>query len=94
MRLRWKKDAPETGLRSIGAAPRGSILHDGTKTYATVSPMGGGWRGAVTGWYFVAGWDSSVPHMNTCSTPEATEAEAKVKAREYVVANLPANNKQ
>ena len=34
MALRWKKNPHETGLRAIGAGPRGSKLHDGAQTYA------------------------------------------------------------
>lgn len=91
MRLTWKKNAPETGLRRIGSGPRGSKLHDGVKTYATVSALGGGMYGPVRGWYWVSGWSSGVPYKNTCQTPEATEDDAKKAAREYVVAHLSSN---
>lgn len=82
-RLRWKKEPKETGLRSIGAGPRGSYLHDGVIRYATVSVLGG-WSRPFMGWYFVAGWESSVPHKNTCGNPYKTEDEAKSAAIEYV----------
>lgn len=90
MKLTWKKDAQETGLRSIGAKPRGSKLHDGVKTYATVNAFGGGWQGEVKGWYYVAGWDSGIPYVNTCQTPNPTESEAKIAAKAYVLAQLKA----
>jgi len=87
MRLRWKKNPRETGLAAVGAAPRGSYYHDGDLKYASVSPIGGGWH-EFGGWYFVAGWDSDIPHYNSCNTPCETEAEAKQMAQEYVKANL------
>ena len=91
MRLTWKRDAKETGLRRIGAGPVGSTLHCGKTKYASVSALGGGMYGPVKGWYWVAGWSSGVPYKNTCGAPEATEDEAKKAAREYVVAHLSSN---
>lgn len=87
-KLRWKKEPPVTGLASIGSGPRGSEFHDGEKLYAVVSAIGGGWRGGVKGWYFVAGWDGDMPLKNTWSRPVATEAEAKLDAETYVRSHL------
>ena len=87
-RMRWKKTPRETGLVSIGSVPRGSIYHDGEKQFASVSPLGGGWRGHVRGWYFVAGWDSNLPYHNTCNAPAASEDEAKRQAEAYVAEHL------
>jgi hypothetical protein len=42
-RLTWKKEDAETGLRRVGAGPRGSKLHDGATTYARVSALGDVW---------------------------------------------------
>ncbi len=82
IRLRWKlKPAPE-GLKAVGAGPRGSILHDGEKRYATVSADRKG------GWYWVAGWDSDVPYNNSCNTPVASADEAKAQALAYVKQNM------
>jgi hypothetical protein len=91
MRLTWKKDAAETGLRAITAGPRGSTLHDGKTRYAVVSALGGGKYNKPTGWYWVAGWSSGVTNKNTCNEPCDTEADAKKAAREYVVAHLSSN---
>lgn len=88
MRLTWKKDARETGLRSIGAAPQGYKLHDGTHIYATVSPLGGSWMGPLLGWYWVAGCDAPIPHKNTCKSPCETIEEAKKQAKEYVLLHM------
>ncbi len=87
-RLRWKKEPRETGLRSVGAGPRGSELHDGETVYATVSALGGNWMGPLRGWYFVAGWGSSVPHYNSHKTPSPDEKSAKEAARKYVQEHL------
>lgn len=86
-RLRWKKDPPATGLRSVGAAPRGHVYHDGEKRYASVRPLGGGWL-PMRGWYWVAGWDSDVPHYNSCNAPCETPEEAKKQAVDYIAQHL------
>lgn len=83
-RLRWKLQPRETGLRAVGAGPRSSWLHDGEKRYACVSAFSSR-AGRSLGWYWVAGWDSAVPHKNTCNeTPCATAEEAKAAALKYV----------
>lgn len=86
-RLRWKKDAAKTGLASIGAGPRGSEYHDGEQKYASVCPLGGGLR-LFRGWFWVTGWGSCVPYVNTCDAPVATEQEAKEQAEAYVKKHL------
>ena len=88
MRLIWKREPKETGLSSIGSQPRGSKLHDGEKTYAVIYPNGGGWRSEQKGWYWVAGWDSDIPYINTSNAPCETEEEAKKAARKYVMDHL------
>ena len=87
-KLRWKLHPAETCLRAVGAGPRSSDLHDGEKRYAVVYPIGGGWRAPLTGWYWVAGWDSGVPHENTCYRPCVTVEQAKAEAMAYVKAHL------
>ena len=89
MTLRWKKQPRETGLRSVGAGPRSSDLWDGVKKYATVSALGGGWRGPLTGWYWVCGTDAVGEYRNTCGEPKPTEAEAKAEAMAWIKARLP-----
>ncbi|MGL5219583.1 MAG: hypothetical protein ACRC8G_08915 [Plesiomonas shigelloides] len=42
MKLRWKLDDKETGLRGVCAGPRGSKYHDGNDYYASVSCMRNG----------------------------------------------------
>lgn len=77
-RFRWKLKPEQKGLSRIGSPPRGSLLTDGAKTYATISALGEG------GWYWVAGWDSDVPYKNTCNEPSATADAAKKAAIAYV----------
>lgn len=87
-RLRWKMEPRETGLRAIFAGPRSSELHDGTKRYAMVFAIRTRVGHYDGGWYWVAGWDSDVPHKNTCNAPVATEVEAKAAAMAYVKKHL------
>ena len=85
MRLRWKLDPKATGLARVIAGPRGSTLRDESGTrYAVVSAAGR----TSEGWYWVAGWGSGVPHMNTCDAPCATVEEAKAQALAYVKSHL------
>lgn len=88
MALRWRKDKAQTGLRRIGAGPRGSGLYDGDVKYAQVSALRRGY--STVGWYYVCGWDSEIPHINTCADPVPDEATAKAEAMAYVKENLKA----
>lgn len=83
IRLRWKLKPAVTGLMAIGAGPRGSILHDGEKTYAQVSSNRSG-----TEWYWVSGWDSDVPYCNTHDRSVASVEEAKAQALAYVKSHV------
>lgn len=91
MALRWKKHPRETGLRSVVAGPQSSDLWDGEKVYATVSALGGGWRGPITGWYWSCPSDAVGEYHNTCDEPKATESEAKTEAMAWIKARLPKN---
>ena len=86
MAMRWKMAERETGLRAIGAPPRSHWLRKDGKRLACVSPIDR--RGS--GWYWVAGWDSGIPHMNTCGSPEETVEAAKAAATAYVRKHLDA----
>ena len=91
-RLRWKLDPQETGLRSIGAGPRGSTYHDGETEYACVASLDNGWSAPAKGWYWVAYAGKGVPYKNTCNEPVDTEEEAKKQAQEYVKKHLKQEN--
>lgn len=88
MALRWRKNPRETGLRAVGAGPRGSCLFlDGETEYlASVNPFGGNWRGPLEGWYWVVPKDESknLEYMNTCYDLCETEKQAKDEAKAYV----------
>lgn len=94
-RLCWKKEPRPTGLMGVGAGPyRTSWLRDGDTRIASVSPVGGDWRGPLTGWYFCAGWDSTIPTKNSYSENQnyPDEKSAKAAARKYVEEHLNAKN--
>ena len=83
MRLRWKKDARETGLAAVVAGPRGSKYTDGTNNYATVNAHSFR-RSGKTGWYWVS---LCGEYVNTCNT-QMDEATAKAQAAAHVKAYL------
>ncbi len=81
--LRWRKNPRPSGLAAVCSSPRGSTLYkDKTLRCATTASARDG------GWYWVAGWESDVPRLNTCNSPVKTEEEAKKDARKYVVKHL------
>lgn len=86
MALRWRKDKRETGLAAICAGPRGSGLYDGDVKYACVAAFGR--YHPSSGWYYVCGWDSDIPHFNSCNKPISDEATAKSEAMAYVRKHL------
>lgn len=88
MTLRWKKDNQVTGLASIGAGPRGSKLREDGKVYASAQAHRVNFR--TVGWYWVAGWDSDVPHFNSCAVTLPDEASAKAEAMAYVKTHIGA----
>lgn len=74
---RWRKQPRETGLRSIGAAPRGYELRMGDDVILYVAPSGGNWALPLEGWYWVG------MGQNTCRNLKATAEEAKAEADAY-----------
>lgn len=89
MSMRWKLQPYRTGLAAVGEGPRSSDLRIDGKRVATVHAMGGGWRGPVRGWYFVARCDElGIPLRNTHATIVSTVDEAKAQAVAYVRACL------
>ena len=89
VRMTWRKQPYQTGLRAIGEGPRGAILRADGDDVGRVYPHGGGHRGAVTGWYWVARDDRrGVPLMNTHGESMPTIDEAKAACAAYVRACL------
>lgn len=85
MTMRWKMAEKECGLWAVAAPPRSHWLYDGDKRIAVVRAL----NCSGSRWYWVAGWDSSIPHANTHDAPVASVAEAKMAAIAYVKENLP-----
>ena len=77
MTVRWKLNPRQTGLRAVGAGPRGYELHDGSIVLMWIQANGGGWRRPQEGWYWYG------LEANTSSTPVATIEEAKAQARAW-----------
>lgn len=90
MKLRWKKLPKETGLARVGAGPRGSVLHDGKREYASVYALGGDWRGPLRGWYWVCPTDAVGEYRNTYKTPLSDESAAKAEALAFIRERLTA----
>ena len=88
MRLRWKKNPRETGMKSAFSGPRGSKLHDGTKEYARVQTLGSRVTSPRWLWFWVA-FDK-----NTCKEPCEEEAEAKAQAMAFVKKKLAEASEQ
>jgi hypothetical protein len=84
-RLRWKKHERETGLRAIGAGPRGSDYTDGVTKYATVYAHSHRHTGK-RGWWWTARVNGGF--INHSDLEGLDEATAKQQAQEYVKAQL------
>jgi hypothetical protein len=87
-KLRWKKEKAETGLRAVGAGPRGYVYHDGETEFASVSAIGGDWRSPdIKGWYWCCGSNErfGIEWRNTASgIPYLTPDDAKRDAAAYI----------
>lgn len=89
MTLRWKKDKRPTGLAGVACTrDLGSTLNDGDVKYASVGQL------ADRRWYYVCGWGSGIPYINTCNDPSPDEATAKAEAMAYVRENLKSATKE
>lgn len=77
-RLRWRRIAPERGLRAITQGVRGSEYTDGVTSFATTQAL----RHRGLGWFWYARVGAAFE--NTAGVPVATEAEAKAAAETFV----------
>ena len=82
MALRWRKNKRPTGLASVTCGDVGHSLYEGDVRFAVVSASRVNFQ--TVGWYWVAGWDSDIPHMNTCNDIVADDVTAKNQAMAYV----------
>lgn len=86
MVARWRKSPLPSGLRAIGAWPRGAELHDDGQCVITVSARS---RSGQDGWYWYG------LGKNTSSTPQPSLEEAKAEAtRFYKMWKAQASSKQ
>lgn len=84
MRLTWRKQPSEGGLRSIGQSPRGAILKMDGEDIGRVTANRVGWQRWM-GWYWIAvSADGRVPLSNSCAKPAATIDDAKAECLAYV----------
>lgn len=88
MTMRWKKNPRPTGLAGVGCGPQGSTLRMDGVVAAVVYAH----NRSASAWYWVAGWDSGVPHKNTCNDPPQSETDAKAAAMAYVRSHIKTPN--
>jgi hypothetical protein len=95
MTLRWRKNPKETGLRAVGAGPRGSHLYldDEDDYLASIAAFGGSWRGKFEGWYWSvpSNKEKGIEYFNSYPQLYETEKEAKDAAKKYVQEAITAN---
>ena len=88
MRVTFKLDAYETGLRAIGAGPRGYTIRLDGKDVGSIGPIGGAaFNGPLRGWYYVV--HSLGPYINTCGEPAELD-DVKKAAKAHVLAQAKA----
>lgn len=89
--LRWSRQPRETGLRAVGAGPRGWILWWGSTKLASVNVLFKGFSRDTDGWYFVARADElGIPLHNTCSVRGRPADDVRAECVEHVMTLLRA----
>lgn len=85
MRITFKQNPRETGLRSVGAGPRGYRINLDGKDVGSVGALGGGaFNGPMRGWFYVVSGDDFT-YRNTCGEIGRSLDEAKAAAKAYIV---------
>lgn len=85
MRMSWRKQPNETGLRAVGQGPRGAILKVDGEDVGRVYPRrrAGAWE--YRGWYWTARSDRlGIALRNTAGDEVETIEEAKAQCAAYV----------
>ena len=80
---RWRKQPRETGLRSVGARPRGYELRKDGEDLISVSPAGGGWASPLRGWYWVGYGINTYNTKPLFDTAEDAKADADAYYKEH-----------
>lgn len=93
IKMAWRRQPNETGLRRVGQGERGWELWYGkAERVGSVSPRYRGWGREKEGYYWVARLDLpeiTLPLMNTASTPTATPGQAIAEMEKYVRSHIP-----
>lgn len=90
MRITWKKEPKETGLRSVSQSPRGYDLRVDGERVGAVRANKVGWQ-QWNGWWWYARSDKhGIPLRNEAGAPLKTIKEAKDACKAYVLASLQA----
>lgn len=85
MRVTFKLKPRETGLRAIGAGPRGYDIKLDGKEVGSIYPIGGAaFNGPHRGWYYVVAADGFT-YRNTCGEINVPIEDIKVAAKKYVL---------
>lgn len=88
MRITFKKNPQETGLRSVGAGPRGYRINLDGKDVGSVSALGGSaFNGPMRGWFYVVSGDGFA-YRNTCNEVGRSLDEAKAAAKACIIAQV------
>lgn len=89
--LRWSRVPRETGLRAVGAGPRGWVLSWGPNRLASVHVMFKGFSRETDGWCFVAcNDDLGIDLHNTSGTRGLGPDVVRAACVEHVLAALRA----
>lgn len=84
-RVTLKLRPRETGLRSVGAGPRGYDVKVNGRRVGSVSSLGGHLGTPVRGWYFAVGDEKlGIPYRNTCGEVGVPLEDVKKAAVAYV----------
>lgn len=86
VRLTWKRQPNETGLRSVGQLERGWNLRADGVHVASVRPATRAFERATVGWWWSCPSDETrgIEWKNTASAPAKTPEEARDHCEDYV----------
>lgn len=92
IKMAWRREPNEEGLRRVGQGERGWDLWSGKSRVGSVRPKYENWGRIKVGYYWVARWDSpnpTIPLMNTASTPTQNVGQAIADLEKYIRTYLP-----
>lgn len=90
IKMTWRRQPNETGLRRVGQTERGWELRMGTVDVASTHPKYRGWSREKEGYYWVARLDiPEIPLMNTAGDPVSAPGRAIKDVEDYVKKYIP-----